>query len=628
MCGIVGIIALDDEGKDQLSTIVNATQKLQNRGPDNIGIFKNESLAFGHSRLSIIDLSEKANQPFFDKTSRFVIVFNGEIYNYKKIRSELIIKGYSFVTESDTEVVLLSYIEYGENCLEHFNGFFSFAIWDKIENNIFLARDRMGIKPLMIYKDEHKIIFSSELKAISTFKIDKNINKSALYTYLQFHYIPAPLSIFENVQKVMPGNYVLINKGIITHHCYYDIPYVYKNSKQPNYETAKKQVYKIVEEAVIKRLVSDVPLGTFLSGGVDSSIISALSAKHINHLNTFSIGFKDEPFYDETHFAIEVSKKIKSEHTVFSITNDELYEHLFSVLDYLDEPFADSSALAVDILSFQTRKHVKVALSGDGADELFAGYNKHRAEYLMRYRKGFKNLINLTKPIASLFPESRNSLISNTIRQINRFHAGINLNNKERYWRWCSISSEEEVSKLLLNKETENQYYLFKENILSDIKNHNDFNEVLLTDLKILLPNDMLTKVDLMSMKNSLEVRVPFLDHKCVYYISNLPYEYKIHNNNRKMILKDTFKELLPNEILNRKKQGFEVPLLKWFKGDLKTLICDNLLEKEFILNQNIFDYNQIERLRNKLFSNNPGDSQSKIWGLIVFQYWWKKNMI
>jgi asparagine synthase (glutamine-hydrolysing) len=372
-------------------------------------------------------------------------------------------------------------------------------------------------------------------------------------------------------------------------------------------------------------MISDVPLGAFLSGGVDSSVIVSLASKFTKHLNTYSIGFKDEPFFDETYYARLVADKLKTNHTVFSLTNDDLFSVLFKVLDYMDDPFADSSAIAVYLLSRETRKHVTVALSGDGADELFGGYMKHTGEMRIRNVGILGNLLKHTFPLIKLLPQSRNSLFTNKIRQIAKYAEGMNLSEKERYWRWCSFISENEAKKLLQSEIDFNEYIKRKDSITNNIAEKGSINDVFYTDMKHILVNDMLIKVDMMSMANSLEVRAPFLDYELVNYIFSLPAHYKIQGNVRKRILQDAFRNDLPEEIYHRPKHGFEVPLLKWFRNELSSLINDELLNDEFIISQNIFELTETKKLKTRLHSKNPGDVHAQIWGLLVFQYWWKK---
>jgi asparagine synthase (glutamine-hydrolysing) len=628
MCGITGILSFTEKGKVYLKHINSATSCLIKRGPDGEGIFHDINVALGHRRLSIIDTSDLAAQPFTDSSGRYTIVFNGEIFNYKELKEKLISKGFRFRSKSDTEVLLYLYISEKENCLSLLDGEFAFAIYDKEEENIFLARDRFGIKPLYYYYDEDRFVFGSEMKSIIAFDVPKVIDLASLQTYLHLNYIPSPYSIFQNVFKLEAGTWSTINKkNKLETGSYYSIPYSENLKHYPDYPAAQKKLKSLLEESVVQRMIADVPLGTFLSGGIDSSIITAIAAKHTDQLNTFSIGYKDEPMFDETRFARLVAKRHKTNHTVFELSNQDLFEDLYYVLDYLDEPFADSSALAVNILSMRTKKHVTVALSGDGADEIFAGYNKHAAELKARTGGLKAELVKASHPLLRQLPKSRNTRTGNTIRKLEKFAVGMKMKPEERYWSWAKwsgfapakIFSDEVLKKI----NTEN----YSERVNSVVSRLNsDYNSVLLTDMKLVLENDMLVKVDRMSMSRSLEVRVPFLDHKVVDFAFSLPPEFKIDKNSRKKILKDAFKEELPEALFQRSKQGFEVPLLKWFRTDLKSMITNELLSDEFIAGQKIFNPETIEELKAQLFSKNPNDAVEKVWALIVFQYWWKKN--
>jgi asparagine synthase (glutamine-hydrolysing) len=631
VCGITGVFAFNLVGKFNKVHTATATKALEKRGPDFHNVYLDEWVGLGHRRLSIIDTSAVAHQPMWDERERYCIVFNGEIFNYRELRQELLTKGVSFFSQSDTEVLLKLYMHEKEKCLDKLNGFFAFCIYDKQEQSFFVARDRYGIKPLLYVFDENKFVFASEMKSIIQYGIEKDINYSSLYTYLQLNYIPAPDTIFQKVKKLLPGHYLRINNGHLTIDKYYCVPFQNQTAQNNaiSYDSAKQKLKELLEASVQRRLVADVPLGAFLSGGIDSSVITGLASKHKPDLHTFSIGFKDEKFFDETVYARLVAKHFKTEHTVFSLTNNDLYEHVYSILDYLDEPFADSSAINVYILSKETRKHATVALSGDGADELLAGYNKHAAFHRI-INKGLKeNLVSSLLPLWNLLPHSRNSPLGNKARQLARFAEGMKLSSQERYWRWAGFADEGNALALFSEKSKASllmdDYQKLKSNILSSIQDQETINDILLTDTQLVLPNDMLTKVDLMSMANGLEVRVPFLDYEVVNFIYSLPGEFKITSSIRKRILQDAFKDILPEQLYNRPKKGFEVPLLKWFRSEMKSLIMDDLLSKRTIEDQNIFNYSEIEKLKRQLFSSNPGDVHARIWGLIVFQWWWKK---
>lgn len=633
MCGIAGIVAFTSTGKSRLASIENGTECLSKRGPDHQGIYKDDDVALGHRRLSIIDTSEAGHQPMSDRTGRYTIIFNGEIFNFREHIDYVRQHGHELRSHSDTEVLLHLYIIDGEKCLQKLNGFFAFAIYDKIERTVFIARDRMGIKPLHFFADENVFIFGSEMKALLHMGVPKQIDTSSLFAYLQLNYVPGNWSIFKNVKKVPPGNFCTISlkDRSVTFGSFYELRHPRTSDEESlrigelNYEEQINRLRQLLYASVKRRMISDVPLGSFLSGGIDSSVISAIAATYTNKLKTFSIGFADEPMYDETEYADLVAKKIGSDHTVFKLKNDDLFNNLFSTLDYIDEPFADSSALNVFILSKETRKHVTVALSGDGADELFAGYNKHEAE--LRVRSGGMGLkaLSMIGPFLKALPQSRADSFGNMIRKANRLNAGLKLSPADRYWRWASFTDERNAADLF--KGDIHEYYQRKTELTYGITGGEDISDVLYTDLKLVLVNDMLTKVDLMSMANSLEVRVPFLDYTVVDFVTRLPIETKIDKERRKKILRDAFITELPPEVFRRGKKGFEVPLLKWFRKELYSLIHDDLLSENTINQQGLFEYSEIKKLKTQLLSSSPGDSPARIWGLLVFQYWYRKNI-
>ena len=624
MCGITGIYSFSDNSEQFHNKINDSVKTLKLRGPNTDGVYRYASTSLGHTRLSVIDISNLANQPLHSECENYIIVFNGEFYNYKQER-KLLENKYTFKTSGDTEVLLYMYIEYGTGFLSRINGCFALSIYNKKTDELLIARDRYGIKPLLIYSDADKILFASEMKAIMAYGIEKDIDYNSTLLYFQFNYIPAPNSIFKKVSKLTPGTFLLINNSGVKKEVYYKIPYTRKYTSL-NYTDAKKELRKLLNESVERRMIADVPLGSFLSGGIDSSVITALASQKVDKLNTFSVGYKDEAYFDETNYALAVAKKFKTEHSVFKLSNEDLYEHLFNILDYIDEPFADSSAIPVYILSKLTKQKVTVALSGDGADEIFSGYNKHLAHYKATQSSLSNLMLKSAYPIIKYFPESRGSKFADISRKINKFAKGAKLDNKERYWLWASLYSQTDALKLLKHDFNLKHIEHLRHEILEDIKS-DDINDILYTDMKLVLQNDMLYKVDSMLMANSLEVRTPFLDHNIVDFAFSLPQEYKLNNKMKKRILQDTFRDILPQEIYNRPKHGFEVPLLKWFKTELYSLINDDLLSDSFIQDQKIFNLQAIKLLKQKLFSSNPGDVHTQIWALIVFQYWWKKNL-
>ncbi len=622
MCGITGIFAFNSIGRINLVHLEGATRKLEKRGPDVHNSWFDEVVGIGHRRLSIIDTSSAGNQPMKDASGRFHIVFNGEIYNYKGIREELKSKGHTFQSDSDTEVLLYAYIEWREAMLEKLNGFFAFAIYDQVEKSLFVTRDRYGIKPLLFHHDENKFLFASEHKSLMAYGLKKAINKEALHLFFQLTYIPAPLSIYEGVHKLKPGHYLLVKDGQVRTERYYDFPHE-ESPTIKNLEEGKKQLVETLRKSVTDRLIADVPLGAFLSGGIDSSVIVALASEQVSDLKTYSIGFKDNKYFDETHYAQLVAEKFKTDHHVFSLTNDDLLAHVQEMVDYLDEPFGDSSALPVYMLSRETRKHVTVALSGDGADEIFSGYNKHSA-WLLAQQSGAKSeMISGLGAIWKILPKSRNNKLTDTFRKLDRFASLKKLDHKNRYWFLASFIRDQQINKLL-KPEFRTVSESVKGEFLSLMKN-GSLNEVLALDSQLVLQGDMLTKVDLMSMANSLEVRVPFLDPNVVKLAFDMDQSLKAKGNSRKIVLREAFREILPKVLYTRPKHGFEVPLLGWFRKELKTELDRKVFNAEKIEEQGIFDVKEIARLKKKLNSFDPGDSHILVWSLFVFQNWYDR---
>lgn len=452
MCGITGIITSSEEAAKYFSAIKSATLALHHRGPDSYGSFANFNALLGHTRLSIIDVSHASDQPFYSTDGRFVIVYNGEIFNFKELREKLIQQGIAFETNGDTEVLLQLYINEGDRFLDKINGFFAFAIYDNIHKSLFIARDRFGIKPLFYHWDGSNFIFASEMKALLKYPFEKKIDTISLIEYLQLNYVPGPNTMLEGVEKFPAGHSATIHykEDELVFKQFYKEPYFDEcENKSITYADATKNFYDLLEDSVQKRLLADVPVGTFLSGGLDSSAITAMASLHKKDMMSFSIGYKDEPMFDETQYAEMVSKKLGTDHHTFRLNNNDLFNDLYHILDSFGEPFGDSSAIPMYILSHNARKHVKVCLSGDGGDELMAGYNKHMAEYKLRSKPQLRSLSNTMEPFLKLLPYSRNTFYGNKIRQMIRFSEGAKLSNSDRYWRWASIATTDKALSLL-----------------------------------------------------------------------------------------------------------------------------------------------------------------------------------
>ncbi len=608
MCGISGYFSrsvdhdLSNELKESLNSILY-------RGPDanNTWIDKNAGLA--HARLSIIDLSDKGKQPMHSEDANFHIVFNGEIYNFKELKNELISKGYSFISNSDTEVILQGYRYWGTGVFSKLNGMFSLGIYDQDKEVLILARDRFGIKPLYYFLDEDNCYFASEMASLLCFPIRRKLDHQALSNYFQFSYIPKNKSIIEGVGQLDQGCFLKVSKKEKELHKYYRIS---TTSIDISYDEAIQGISQGLEKSVERRLLADVPVATFLSGGVDSSIITLLASERKPGLKSFSAGFSEYPYFDESVQAKEWGQHLSIDHSILDLKQDDLLSSIDELLAGLSEPFADTSAIAYYLLSKHVSGQSKVVLSGDGADELFGGYRKHKAEYLTRKYASLSGIVSKMNYLTGSAVGNRNSRLGNLKRQLKKWVESSALSNEERYTLWASMASERELSSLLVNNRGGNHIQIDKLDSL---------NEMLKMDMEVVLAGDMLTKVDRTSMLNSLEVRVPFLDHELVDFVFSLPSEWKLKKGKRKALLRDAFRGRIPKQILNRSKKGFEVPLNDWLQGPLKDKV-DKVLNKEIIMDQGIINYEKVNSLISQSRSSNPGNSPYLIWSLLVFQNW------
>lgn len=643
MCGICGKINTD--GKEIPRKLIQLmSSALSHRGPDDEGIYLNipaagsgrplVSVGLGHRRLSIIDLTKAGNQPMTNENKSIWMVFNGEIYNYKNLRKGLERQGHHFASQTDCEVIIHLFEEEGISCLKRLNGMFAFALWDHKLQTLYLCRDRLGIKPLVYYWDGTSLIFASEIKSILCDSgVSKEMDWDALNLYLTFNYIPAPYTIFKNIKKLAPGSYLAARNKNVEVHQYWDIDRDQKNAenKHGSIEICKKKLCDLLEDAVRMQLIADVPLGAFLSGGIDSSIIVGIMSRISNSaVNTYSIGYKDMPLFDETRFSREVAEFNHTNHHEILLTSQDVLSVVPEVLRSFDEPFADSSAIPTYVVSRETKKHVKVALSGDGGDELFAGYRMYAGEYWYSRYQWFPRMIrkNIFEPLLLSLPDSRDKNLLEHIRIIKKFASGAKEKFEERFYAWNEIFSKNVRENILKkdHQELESMNYDFGKEMVCEMLNSfagDRINRMLYVDLKNSLPNDMLTKVDLMSMKNALEVRVPFLDHRLVEFVFQLPGNLKLKGRTGKYILREAFKDILPPIFHKRAKQSFEMPISQWLKSDLKFLIHE-YLAREKIERQGIFHYHPIEKLIRDLFSNRS-DTSWHIWNLIVFQAWYSR---
>lgn len=595
MCGIAGNISFNNTVSNK-AMVEAMCSNLKHRGPDNQEVLEHGEACLGHRRLAIIDLDSASNQPFVSKCGNFSIVFNGEIYNYLELAEKYKM---DCKTKSDTEVLLLGLISNGKDFINELNGFFSFLFWDNSRRKGILVRDRLGIKPLYYYHNDQELTFCSELLPFKNHKIKFSLDKRALTDYFKFNYVPAPSTILKGVKKMMPGQLLEIDENGIKLEKYYFI----KGKK-----SEPKDFQNLLEDSVSLRLRADVPLGCFLSGGVDSSVISLLAKRSKADLKTYSIGFPQSKYFDESPFAEEVAKKIGSDHQTIKLSDDKIIDQIDDVLSAYDEPFADSSSIAAYFLAQETAKSVKVVLSGDGADEMLGGYNKHEA-FLRSITPNFKNTI--AKSSSVIFKKnagSRSGKWANKLRQLRKYADLLKETNLNRYDYLAAFQNEEFLKDILLQNETPTKV---------DLENA-DLKSFLLADLNFVLPNDMLKKMDFASMRHSLELRTPFLDHRLVESSQGLNQKNWIHGGRRKKVLYDLYYKELPSNVWNRPKHGFEVPLSR-ILDELKLKYAE-FLETGFILDQGLFRPETIIQLSRDYSGNNV----YSLWAYFVFQKWYK----
>ncbi|HTO14247.1 MAG TPA: asparagine synthase (glutamine-hydrolyzing) [Edaphocola sp.] len=622
MCGINGIIA-NSNSLNIKKSLEQMNAKIIHRGPDDDGFIieetDNKTVGMAMRRLSIIDLST-GKQPIFSNDKQKIIVYNGEVYNFKVLRKLLENKGYKFDTQSDTEVVINLYDCYGTDCFAMLDGVFGLSIYDKTINKVFLARDFFGEKPLYYFKDKERIIWASELKSIIKVLEDKpEIDFKALNIYFQLTYIPAPYTILKGIQKLEANHFLEISISD------FKISSKEIDQKFINYEKSTKpeainKVHDMVQQSVTSRSVSDVPIGTFLSGGVDSSIVSlCLAQQSSTKIDTFSIGF-DKKSFDETDKSQIVANLIKSNHHEFIISEKDLEQNLDEILLNFDEPFADSSALASFVVANKTKQFVTVALTGDGGDEVFGGYNKY---YIGKLNQKYTSLVPkfIHKQVAGISGTLLRS--SNDKRgkrfKLNRLINAINYDG-DFYYNIISLGFQENEIKAILEESkyhSENLSY-FKNKIGDKNKTLTHFRAI---DQLLSLEGDMVVKVDRTSMLASLECRAPLLNKEIWNYTNQLPEKYLINGWDKKHILKEAFKQYFPDGFLNKSKKGFGVPVGDWLRSNLRNEL-ESFIEQKFITKQNIFNFEEISKLIQNHLSGKI-DNTFRVWTFYCFQKWY-----
>lgn len=638
MCGICG--KLDLTGKPVTEALLESMcEAIGYRGPDNRGILIRPQVGLGHQRLGIIDLSPAGNQPMSNEDGTVWMVLNGEIYDFEPIRQMLLARGHRLSGRSDAEVLVHLYEDEGIECLERLNGMFAFVIWDAERQRLWAARDRLGIKPLCYHWDGRRFVFGSEIKAIlADPDVPRDLDPEGLDLYLALNYVPPPWTLYRDIRKLPPGSHLIIEQGCLTVTPYWDIQTENRTGSHNDPDEALKRpedfaadLFNTLDAAVRRNLPADVPLGAFLSGGLDSSIIVGLMARHMDRpVQTFSIGYKDLPGFDETNYAREVSSFHGTDHHEFRLDHKDMLDAFPAVLDNLDEPFADSSAVPTYIVSRETRKHVKVALSGDGGDELFAGYRMYRGEAFAKAYGRLPGFVRngLIAPLVDLLPERRNTPGLETIRRVRKFVRGMSPDFHNRFCAWREVFPPAERQSLLLSRPRDDQYRNLVRGAIAqngDRFGDDPVNLMLYLDVRGLLHGDMLTKVDRMSMIHSLEVRVPLLDHTVVECAFRMPGSVKLRGGKGKAVLIEAFKDLLPPSLLNRPKMGFEMPINTWLRHELRFLVHE-YLNDDTIRKQGIFSPEAVGELVRSHMSGYR-DTSWHLWNLIVFGHWYRYRL-
>ena len=611
MCGIVGIKYFDNSQKVCKELLKKSTDIIIHRGPDSEGFFIENNIGLGHRRLSIIDL-KTGIQPMIDSETGNAISFNGEIYNYIEIRNELEKLSYKFETNSDTEVILKAYSQWGIKCLKKFNGMWAFAIWDKKRQRLFISRDRLGIKPLHYYFDDEKVIFSSEIKSIFSFGVEKSLNSELFDIYFSLGYIPAPYTFFKNIKKLKPGHFIIVENQKINIEKYWDLPVIDENKLFKNKEFVNNRFNELFTDAVKIRMRTDVPFGAFLSGGLDSTSVVALMAENSNFpIETFTIGFKN-PNYDERNLARLVANKVNANYHERVVEPDSFESELEKIAFHYDEPFGDSSAIPTGKISQYASNYVKMVLTGDGGDELLSGYNAYQAEKIIN---NYRNCPVFIKKYSASVIKSILYLTSGKAR--NKF------NDFARLLETSLLSFEERLlTKAAWLENVKRKQLLRNYNVISveeyiheTLKSYpykDSFYKLMAFNLKVSLPDDMLTKVDRMSMASSIEIRVPFLDYRLVEFMCQVDKRIKMEGYERKSILKNTIGKKLPVEVLSSSKKGFSIPLNKWFADNKFSKYFETIINSDFN-----FDKDVIKKI---IDDNNKGikNNGNLIWMFFV----------
>jgi asparagine synthase (glutamine-hydrolysing) len=618
MCGICGIVNFD--GSDPVDRIVieRMTESLAHRGPDDAGYFVEGRVGLGHRRLSIIDLSG-GRQPIFNEDRSAAIVFNGEIYNYRDLAEALKTAGHTFRTRSDTETILHAYEEYGDDCVQQLRGMFGFAIWDGAKQRLLLARDRLGVKPVYYYRDRHFLAFASEIKSLLEIRsIPREVDPDAFDMYLSLRYVPGPRTMFKNIFRLQPGHVLVADDSGIRITKYWDIDYPDPEPHSP--EFLLERFRELLDESVRMRLLSEVPLGVFLSGGLDSSAILATMSKYAgdSRVKTFSVGYQasraEETASNEFEYARLAADAFASEHHEYRLDATHFAEFVPDLVSYLDEPLADPSCIPLYFISKLAREHITVVLSGEGADEILAGYGIYsKMLALDRIYAGAGPLSRLAPWIANLAPSEK---LRHYVRMCGQA--------LETRYRGVSRGFTEEGKLRLVGadrmKQSERQFRDVFGGYFKAVENASPLDRMLYVDAKVWLPDDLLIKADKMTMANGLELRVPFLDHKMVEFAATLPNASKIHGKGGKTLLRSAMRGVLPDAIIDRPKKGFPIPIGSWLRTSLRQFTRDHLLARDSACSRYV-DRDETARLVEE-HEQGRADRSQEIWTLLVFEFW------
>lgn len=631
MCGICGVLNLEYPEVIAEGTLRQMIATQQHRGPDDEGYMCEARVGLGFCRLAILDLTPAGHQPMSNEDGTLWLVFNGEIYNYRQMVPELELAGHCIRSRTDSEVILHAYEQWGTSCLEHFNGMFAFVLWDSRRRRIFIARDRLGVKPLYYWSDGKHFAFASELKALLAYPaVQRQLNPQALQSYLAYEYIAAPESIFRHIRKLPAGHFLDIaldgsSGGTRTEEWlperYWDLQFSSISGSARSVEDYTQELESLLQAAVKHRLISDVPLGVFLSGGLDSSSVVAMMAEASSkQLKTFSIGFTEKSF-NELDYARRVAEHFNTEHHE-EIMRPNVHELVHSIARMLDEPFADASILPTYLVSQLARKHVTVALAGDGGDELFAGYDTYRAQRFASQtidRLPDSTRAWLSQLAAHIPPTDKKKGLLNTTR---RFLMGASLAPALQHTRWHLFWRDEELEQLL-TLPAEQRIPAPDPRLLVHFASSGSLHPLdqqQYTDIKRYLPDDILFKVDRMSMANSLEARAPFLDYTLVEFAARLPLSIRMHKLGSKYLLRQVVKHKLPYATLHRPKLGFNIPYKLWLQHELRDLLQDTLTPKK-LKEQGLFSPSYVQTLIDEHLSGTR-DHAHKLWQLLIFQLW------